>query len=315
MRTEARRSYAEVDHWRQYQRFLPEKIRLSPGREPTETWWSWRGAEIHLDRYTAPSAPLTVMVLHGVGGYGRLVAPYGLMLRSHGYDVVMPDLPGYGLTQAPVRLSSYHRWVECVVDLVDAERARTERPVALFGLSAGGYLGYLAAARSRQVAGVIASTLADPRLPIVRDQAARSPGVNRVITPLMTPLATVFGDLRFPIRWITNMRGVANDPEIARIVCADPVGGGNRVSLRFLSSFLAIRPAVEPEQFDLCPVLLAQPAADLWTTIEASGPFFDRIKGRKELVMLENCGHLPIEEPGLSQLEDAVVAFLGRLTS
>jgi alpha-beta hydrolase superfamily lysophospholipase len=226
----------------------------------------------------------------------------------------MPDLPGYGLTRAPARLSSYQRWVECVADLVHAERERTGRPVALFGLSAGGYLGYLAAARGREAAGVIATTLADPRLPIVRDEAARDPRVNRVLVPLMTPLAAVLGDLRLPIRWITNMRGVANDPEIARLVCADPIGGGNRVSLRFLSSFLAIRPAIEPERFDLCPVLLAQPAADLWTTIEASGPFFDRIKGPKNLVMLENCGHLPIEEPGASRLEDAVVAFLARLT-
>ena len=49
-------------------------------------------------------------------------------------------------------------------------------------------------------------------------------------------------------------------------------------------------------------------------TIEASRPFFDRIKGPKELVLLENCGHLPIEEPGLSRLEEAVVAFLRTLT-
>lgn len=60
-------------------------------------------------------------------------------------------------------------------------------------------------------------------------------------------------------------------------------------------------------------MLLAQPAADRWTTIEASRPFFDRIKGPKELVLLENRGHLPIEEPGFSQLEDAIVAFLARL--
>jgi hypothetical protein len=33
----------------------------------------------------------------------------------------------------------------------------------------------------------------------------------------------------------------------------------------------------------------------------------------KELVMLENCGHLPIEEPGFSRLEEVVVAFLKKL--
>ena len=47
--------------------------------------------------------------------------------------------------------------------------------------------------------------------------------------------------------------------------------------------------------------------------LEASRPFFDRIKGPKELVMLENCGHLPIEEPGVTQLEEAVVGFLRKL--
>ena len=68
MRTEERRSYAEIDHWRKYQPFLPERMRLSPGREPAEEWWAWRGADIHLDRYAAPAAPLTVVLLHGVGG-------------------------------------------------------------------------------------------------------------------------------------------------------------------------------------------------------------------------------------------------------
>jgi alpha-beta hydrolase superfamily lysophospholipase len=134
-----------------------------------------------------------------------------------------------------------------------------------------------------------------------------------MVAPLFGPLAALFGGLRMPIRWFGKMNGVANDPAIARLACADPVGGGNRVPLRFLHSMMAIRPAIEPEDFALCPVLLAQPAADTWTTIEASRPFFDRIQGPKELVMLENCGHLPIEEPGLSRLEEAVVAFLRRL--
>ena len=87
---------------------------------------------------------------------------------------------------------------------------------------------------------------------------------------------------------------------------------GNRTIIR---PWLRIRPAIEPEEFDLCPVLLAQPAADRWTTIEASRPFFDRIKGTKELVMLENCGHYPIEEPGVTRLEEAMVALLSKVPS
>src|SRR5437588_6611651 len=140
MRMSQRRSYAEVGHWREYQRFLPERMRLGPGREPAEEWWPWRGAEIHLDRYAAPAAPLTVVMLHGGGGYGRLLAPFAVMLRAHGYEVVLPDLPGYGLSLAPAEVFSYSRWVDCAADLVDAEARRSGRPVALFGMSVGGYL-------------------------------------------------------------------------------------------------------------------------------------------------------------------------------
>jgi hypothetical protein len=73
MRTGERSSYARIDHWRKYQRLLPDRMRLSDGREPAEEWWSWRGAEIHLDRFTASASPLTVVMLHGAVGCGRLL--------------------------------------------------------------------------------------------------------------------------------------------------------------------------------------------------------------------------------------------------
>jgi alpha-beta hydrolase superfamily lysophospholipase len=308
-----RRSYAAIDQWRNCQRFLPERLRLSAGQEPVEEWWSWRGAEIHLDRYAASAAPLTVLLLHGAGGNGRLLAPFGLMLRRHGYESVMPDLPGYGLSLTPTKMFDHKQWVDCVADLAEAEVRRTDKPIVLFGMSLGGYLAYLAAAEGRKAAGVIATTLADPRLPIVRDQFAKNPRLSQLLGPLLPALAAMLGGLRLPVKWFANMKQVANDPELVRLLCRDPIGAGNRVPLRFLRSILALRPAIEPEDFDICPVLLVHPAADQWTTIETSRPFFDRIKGPKKLVMLENCGHFPLEEPGVSRLEETVVAFLREL--
>lgn len=70
-------------------------------------------------------------------------------------------------------------------------------------------------------------------------------------------------------------------------------------------------PAVEPEDFTACPVLLAHPGADRWTPVELSTPFFDRLGGDKRLVVLEGCGHMPVEEPGLRQFAEA----LGRLAA
>jgi len=37
--------------------------------------------------------------------------------------------------------------------------------------------------------------------------------------------------------------------------------------------------------------------------------FYDKLTGPKQLVILENCGHFPLEEPGLAQLETALQEF------
>jgi len=43
-------------------------------------------------------------MLHGAGGCGRLLAPFGSLLHAHGYEIVLPDLPGYGLSDVPTGL-------------------------------------------------------------------------------------------------------------------------------------------------------------------------------------------------------------------
>jgi alpha-beta hydrolase superfamily lysophospholipase len=303
-------TYKDIKHWRQYLPFLPSWLRFSDENYPIEEWWSWRGADIHLDRYPVKHAPLSVILLHGAGGYGRLLAPFAQMLQRQGYEVIALDLPGYGLSRSPGKLINHDRWVECVVDLVQDERTRKKHPVTLFGCSLGGYLAFAAAAKSKNVAGVIATTLADPRLPVVQRQFARHPLLGMLAPHTLPLLDSLFGSVRVPIRWVSNMAAIANDSRLVEIFLTDRCGGGNTVPVHFMRSLFEATPDVEPDQFDLCPVLLAHPAADRWTTLEASQPLFDRIKVYKRLVMLDNCGHFPVEEPGVSQLREAVTEFL-----
>ena len=303
------RSYARETHWRRYLPFFPETAPTLP----TEEWWPWGAARIHLDRYAQPAARLTLIVLHGAGGYGRLFLPYCQALQAQGYEVVAPDLPGYGLSEAPSGDLDHDRWVDCVVSLVQAERQRNGRPVVLLGCSLGGYLGYLAAAQGRNVAGLIATTLADPRQPLVRRQFARHAWMAPMAAPLLRMFDALCGSLRLPIKWFSNMRAIANDPALARLFLQDRLGGGNVVSIHFMRSLFDAAPTVEPQHFDVCPVLLVHPAADRWTTVEASRLVFDRLPGDKQLVMLEGCGHFPVEAPGVQQMQEAVSGFLRRL--
>lgn len=316
-------SYRQQCYWKNYQSFFPSHARVDDANAPAEEWFDWRGNAIHLDRYRNDAASVTVIVAHGAGGYGRLFAPIGHLLHHAGYEVVAPDLPGYGLSAVNNTVVSYQAWVELLGDLVLAEHRRRGRPIVLCGASMGGYLAYLATAALsttlggavNPVAGIIATTLADPRLELTRKQFARNALVQKAGLPLLPLLTAVAASLRLPIKWFTKMNAMSNNPKLAKLVAADRLGGGARLPIRFMHSIFTIKPAIEPEQFDVCPLLLAHPAQDRWTDIASSKLFFDRLKCEKSLVLLENCGHFPIENPGVEMLEWVCKSFLEKVES
>lgn len=165
------------------------------------------------------------------------------------------------------------------------------------------------------MAGIACTTLADPREPRVRRRFARYDVLGAVGPWLLSPSARLAGEVRLPIRWLSRMHAIANDPQLTELICRDPFGGDTRVPLRFLESVMEGAPAVEPEDFDVCPVLLAHPGDDRWTSVELSRLLFDRIAAPTELVLLERCGHFPIEPPGIGQLDEALRGFLARVAS
>jgi alpha-beta hydrolase superfamily lysophospholipase len=306
-------TYAAHGYWRRYLPFLPEIMRLP--REPEEEWWAWRGTNVHLDRIDAEDAALKVIVLHGGGGTGRLVSAFGALVHRLGYSYVAPDLPGFGLTvPGPDYDPHYPSWVALVADLIEREQARDGLPVVTFGGSLGGMLAYNAAAASGEVRGVIATTLADPRDRDARDALARSKLWSRLGFVVMNAVPAISGRLDIPARAISKLESITNDPAFSRIFIEDPLVGEARINLDFYRSMTVYQPPIAPEAFDLCPLLLAHPANDRWTPLAVSQPFFDRLNCDKKLVMLEGCGHFPYEEPGVSQLREAVEEFLGRVT-
>ncbi len=300
-------SYAvDATHWRGYQPHLPPQLRLAPGREPAEEWWTRHGRHVHLDRFAAPDAGVTVVVLHGGGGYGRMLAPVGRALRDAGHEVVLPDLPGYGLTQADRARVRYEDWVALVVDLVARERS-SGRPVVLFGMSMGGMLALhaAAAAPAGAVAAVAATTLMDPRRRAVRRGAGRLP------TPGWM-LATGAADgLRLPMPMLAPIERMSSHAHVNALCRTDPQGGGRRVALGLMRSWMRYDPVLEPRDFDRCPVLLAHPLADRWTPPAWSQEVLAEVPAPTRYVGLEGCEHWPTEQPGL----DVLVAELSEVAS
>ena len=129
-----------------------------------------------------------------------------------------------------------------------------------------------------------------------------APALLRAIDP-------VLGRLRIPIRWLADIANMSTDPALARLCATDPRGGGVSVPLGFVASWMNFAHTA-PGDFTAAPVTLVAPTADTWTPPELSILFLQRVFAPTTLVTLENCGHYPIEEPGLSQLREAVRAVL-----
>lgn len=312
-RSPSRRRYADLDGWRAYESFFPERMRCTAESTPAEEWWSWNGLDVHLDRMAVPDAPLKVIVLHGAGAYGRVMSPAAVIARRHGYETVCPDLPGYGLTSVPRDRFLYPLWVDCISALVDAEIARDGRPVVLFGVSLGGLLAYQVAARSKRVVGLVATTLADPREPAVRQGFARTAVLGSAGFWLLHHLRPVTDSLPLPMRFMSKMDRISNIPELSHLCSRDPLGGGNWVPARFLRTLMETPPDIEPERFDVCPVLLVHPGVDRMTEISLSRRFFDRLPCDKRMVVLEGASHMPTEQPGVDVLEREVLEFVDAL--
>jgi pimeloyl-ACP methyl ester carboxylesterase len=173
-------------------------------------------------------------------------------------------------------------------------------------------LTYHAAALSGQVEGIIGMTYLDQQISQVREETALTPLFSKIGTPLIHWLAgTPLAALKMPMWLASKMHTLVNDKAALKACLRDGTSAGNWASMRFLSSYLSYRPAIAPESFDICPVLLTQPAEDRWTPLHLSELFLRRItKVPVETRMLDKAGHYPIEEPGLGQLTKAIIDFV-----
>lgn len=292
-----------------YSKFMPDRY-TDHMPAPTPTWWEWNGNTVHVARAVVPDAPVRVLGIHGAGGYSGALWPFAGIGVKLGAEVLFPDLPLYGDTvvadPAGVR---YEQWVDLLCDLVRAEKAADDRPLVLLGASIGGLLAYEVAARTGLADAVVATCLLDPSDPSARAAAARFGPMGVYGAPLMRRTERLVGRIRVPIRWVADVANMSSNRELATLCATDPRGGGVRVPLGFLSSYFSFEHTA-PEAFRTTPVLLTHPADDRWTPPELSLQFLRRINAPTEFVMLDGCGHFPVEEPGLTQFHDAVDTLL-----
>jgi carboxylesterase len=94
-----------------------------------------------------------VLVLHGFTGTPYEVAPLREHLRSRGYEVEAPALPGHGTTPEELQRTTWRDWY-AGAEAALASLATRARTVGVAGLSMGGLLALRLAAHRPEVAGI-----------------------------------------------------------------------------------------------------------------------------------------------------------------
>lgn len=296
---------------RDYAAFLPPQRRAHAECLPTVQRWAWKGHVIRVARQQNAQAAIRLIVCHGAGGYSDALWPICAQISPRACDLSIPDLPlyGYTTTKAPERVR-YEDWISCLRDYIrDTDDGR---PVVLWGFSIGGLLAHEVACGMPSVKAVIATCLVDPRSLKSRYYIARW-GLGVVGTPFLWlarrwPLA----DVKIPMRMVANMKRMSVMAELSSLCMRDPRGGGARVPLGFLASFLTYRHtfACSRSSVHAPRVILVHPGADRWTPPSLSRRTLARMCADHEVILLENCSHFPLEEPGLSQMVTIVEEVL-----
>lgn len=101
-----------------------------------------------------------IILFHGVGTNGRQMSMIlGGTLAKNGYEVIAIDMPLYGVTEVNKNmLITYNDWVQLGSDYIDYELSKDNRPIILYGLSAGGMETYQIACKNKKVKGIIGMT-------------------------------------------------------------------------------------------------------------------------------------------------------------
>lgn len=287
-----------------YAAFLPNGRRAAAESPAESRTWLWEGHQVHVLQAQAVAAGVRIIVVHGAGAHSDALWPMAAQLVEQGLDVAAIDLPLYGRTRSPLpQKVRYDDWVRLLRDFVAVHD--DGRPIILLGASIGGLLAYEVAAGSRHVAAVVATCLLDPGDWRARARMTRF-GPIGILAGLLSilsigPLSTKM----IPLRWVANLARMSRNPELSKLCATDPLGGGGVVPVGFLASWIRYRHT--PPASTATPVLLVHPEFDSWTPMRLSSRVLDRIAAPTRTVVLRQCGHFPVEEPGLTDLVDAVI--------
>jgi len=238
-----------------------------------------------------PGGKTGCLLIHGFTGTPFEMRELGQHLAKKGYSVLAPRLFAHATSQEDMQRARWRDWVASVEDGYDLLRGACDRVIPI-GLSLGGLLTIIAAARYEVAGAVVMSTPYKPPDPRMRPLHA------------VAPLLTLF--------WRFNPKGPGDwhdkQAEASHMEYPqNPVRGGAEVYEMLLEARRAL-PQIR------CPILIVQSRQDatvLWQNAEL---IYDRVGSTdKQILCLDKSGHVVTRDAERKRVFEATAAFVRRV--
>ncbi|OGV89643.1 hypothetical protein A2Z41_03970 [Microgenomates group bacterium RBG_19FT_COMBO_39_10] len=95
-------------------------------------------ARLNLSYYQSTKGKDLIVLLHGWGASKEKLLPLGKALEKQNWQILIPDLPGFGETKPPPKLWGVNEYAQFVLKIIEALDGK--KNIYLFGHSFGGRL-------------------------------------------------------------------------------------------------------------------------------------------------------------------------------
>lgn len=250
--------------------------RIMPGAEP----------------FLFPGNRTGCLLIHGFTGTPFEMRELGEYLAKKGYTVLAPRLFAHATSQEDLQRARWNDWIASVEDGYDLLRGACDRIVPI-GLSMGGVLTVIAAARFEVAGAVLMSTPYHPPDPRMRPLHA------------VAPFLSLF--------WRYNPKGPGDwqDPQAAATHLEYPAHSV-RGAAELYGLLLEAQRAVPQIQ---CPVLIVQSRQDASVPWKDAEVIYERLGSRdKHLLPLDRSGHVVTRDAERQRVFQAIAAFVHRVS-
>jgi alpha-beta hydrolase superfamily lysophospholipase len=271
--------------------------------------------KINIEVYKNRDAAKPVIVFsHGIAGYARLLLPFIIPLYEKGYNIIAPDLEGFGYNERKKGDFTFDVHLHNLNDTVRYARENFKGPVYLGGGSMGGPLAYAADARYNCADGLICWCLWDFADREFIKETSTTKGLTYYIIPLLKLASAIFGRITVKTTRFVSYRALTSDRNFNSLIMLDPQSG-SRISLRgALSLVTRGKPDLKHELYEK-PVLVCQPEDDEMTRSYHTKKVYDRLKSKNKKYISFDGGHFPTDKQAYIKWGESVDEFIKGIKS